>query len=159
MKKLLLILLIIFLVGCTSNKEPLDLSIYKEYYKEIDNNTYFSDSSNNYSIKYEVTQVDNGAYRYYIFIDQPQVAMYDCVILVRENNIKYEAQTKMMPSSGIFDNKYSLVPNQIDTAGGYPKGIILSGEIDSEKIYLDILIQWNNYSRFNKTTEYIHIEN
>lgn len=157
MKKLLLILLVL-LIGCSSNNNAVDLSDYKEYYQAIDNNSFFRDSSSNFSIGFEYTMVEDGTYRYYIIIDNPSFAMYDCAVLIRENGITYENQDKMMPSSGILDTKYSLLPNQVDTANGYPKGIILGGEIEDIPFSLDVMIEWWDSSHSSSNREFLHIE-
>ena len=157
MKRVLIVLLVL-LIGCASNNKGVDLSAYKEYYQAIDNNSFFRDSSSNYSIDFEYTMVEYGSYRYYIIIDNPSFAMYDCTILIRENGITSDDQKKMMPCSGIFDTKYSLIPNQIDTANGYPKGIILGGEIDEIPFSLDILVEWWDNTQSNSSREFLHIE-
>lgn len=157
MKKLLILLLVLVL-GCSSANTSIDMTIYKEYYEALDNNLVFRDSSSNYSTSFEVTTVEDGSHRYYVIIDNPKIAMYDCTVLVREDIISYNTQNKMMPSSGIFDTKYSLVPNQIDTDNGFPKGIVLGGEIDSEHFVVDVLVEWRDTSRANVTREFLRFE-
>ena len=52
----------------------------------------------------------------------------------------------MVPSFGIFEDRVSLVPGQVNYEAGFAKGISISGESDEDHIDLLILVRWKNSS-------------
>ncbi len=161
LKKLLFtfISLSILLTGCTkkdSESEAL-AALYESYYESISANEIFISSSNYYSLSGEIVAVSDGTYRYSIILDNPQIAMYNVVMMAVENNIQYDNATKMMPSIGIVDDQYSLVPFQSNTSRNYVKGLVISGESDTSSIELKLLVEWNNRSRDKQFREFWNI--
>ena len=159
MKKVLLSLsiFIVLLAGCTK-QDDVDYGLYESYYAAIDTNSIYSVSSEYFTTSTEVTSLPDGSYRYYVFIDDPQIAMYDIVAIIRENRIPFAEQTKMCPSIGIFDQSYSLVPNQVNIENYFAKGLVLSGELDNrDGVILDLLVEWKDVTRVKTYREYIRI--
>jgi hypothetical protein len=148
----------LMLSGCgkeTNTADKADLEKYQTYYTAISENVTFASKSTNFSCELEMTQVEDGTYRYYIVIDDPQTAMYDVIAMAVENDISYDMADKMMPSIGIFDDAKSMLPGQVDSANGYVKGIALSGESANDSIKLKLLVQWTDKTKKASKREYI----
>ena len=145
-KKILLICVILLtVIGCNKVVETNGYDKYEQYYKLVDQNTIFENDSEYFTTTVEITTLPSDEYRYYVFIDEPKTAMYNCVVLVRQDEKTFDLQDKMVPTMGIFDRQYNLVPNQVNTQEGYPKGLVVSGECDNpEELILDILVEWTN---------------
>lgn len=145
------------LSGCTifTNSETKEkLEEYETYYGIIYDNTKFTDKSENFNISLEMAQVDDGSYRYVIVVDDPQVAMYDVIMMAIVNNTPFEETTTMMPSLGIFEDESSLIPGQVNVDQGIAKGLAMSGECEEDNIDLQILVQYKNEDRNKQTREF-----
>lgn len=148
--------LVVSLFGCSKQQEAPNYEKYEQYYRLVDENESFEKSSKYFTTTVEITTLPSDEYRYYIFIDEPKTAMYNCIVLVRENEIDFTNQKNMMPTIGIFDKQYHLVPNQVNTKDGYPKGLVVSGECDDpETVVLDILVEWTNREGTETNREFI----
>lgn len=160
MKKLMISIVcagMLLISGCQKKTTTDDTAAqeYKAYYNTVSETTAFASSSKNFTCELEMTQVADSSYRYYVVIDDPQIAMYDVVAIVVENDVSYDDAEKMMPSIGIFDDKKSLVPNQVDTDNGFVKGIALSGESSESSIQIKLLVQWMDKTKKNTTREFL----
>ncbi len=160
MKKYLIpVIALSFLLGaCGAKNTDGDVTRYETYYRAIEENTKYITASENYTISAEMTQWDDGTYRYYLIFDEPRISMYDIVIMAVEDNRPYEEAIKMMPSSGIFDATSSMIPNQVNSKAGFVKGLIISGECDEQPVELDIMVEWKDRSGKNVTREFITME-
>ncbi len=160
MKKILMSACIgaMLLCGCTASSTSSDVTRYETYYRAIEENTKFTETSEFYTVSAEMTQWDDGTYRYYVIFDEPKISMYDIVIMTVENGKPYEESVKMMPSSGIFDATSSMIPNQVNSKAGYVKGLIISGECDEEPIDLALMVEWKDRSGKNATREFLSFE-
>lgn len=151
----------LFLTGCSRSKndsEKAAQTAYEGYYKAIEDNDRFIGESLYYTISAQMSNMPDGTHRYYVFLDDAQVAMYDVTMMAVENNIAYEDSDKMMPSVGIFDSReYSLIPYQANADEGYVKGLVLGGECDDEEILIKLLVEWKDRSRERVTREYISL--
>lgn len=127
---------------------------YETYYVEVQSNGHYESSSKNFDLSMEMTQVDDGSYRYYVILDNPRTAMYSVMMIAVENDIPYDACDKMVPSFGIFEDRVSLVPGQINTDEGYVKGISISGETKEAEVSLKLLVRWKDTESKNRS-EYI----
>lgn len=159
MKQLLKILLacVFVLCGCTTKTNTSTnekIEEYETYYDIIMSNTNFTDSSDNFHIALEMSQVPDGTYRYAIVVDDPKIVMNDVIMMAVMNDIPYEESEQMMPTLGIFEDTNSLVPNQVNLEQGIAKGLAMSGESDSDSITLKILVQYQNAKRTQKTSEF-----
>ena len=129
-KKLVLVCVILLsVVGCNQVTNNIGYDSYVHYYELVDQNSVFESYSEYFTTTVEITTLPSEEYRYYVFIDEPKTAMYNCVVLVRQDEIPFDMQDKMVPTMGIFDRQYNLVPNQVNTQEGYPKGLVVSGEV------------------------------
>lgn len=161
LKKLFIVFIssFVLLTGCTKKDTKTEAlrALYESYYESISTNEIFITSSNYYSLSGEIVAVNDGTYRYSIILDNPQIAMYNVVMMGVENNIQYDNATKMMPSIGILDDQYSLVPFQANSSRNYVKGLVISGESDTSSIEIKLLVEWNNRSRDKQFREFWNI--
>jgi hypothetical protein len=145
--------------GCTAEKkdaEAASLASYEGYYKAVADNSRFQKGSLYYSISAEMSELPDGTHRYYVFLDNPQVAMYDIIMMAVENDTALADAKKMFPSIGIFDNtNYSMIPSQVYSDGGYVKGLVMSGETADPSINLKIIVEWNDQSNSKVYREFI----
>lgn len=144
LNKIVTILCILILCGCSllpdKGKDANDRYFYLiDMLKEHEN---FSDSSRYFSINVEMAKIENG-YRYYIIIDEPQLAMYDIEMIAIEKDVDYTE--KMAANIGIFeDTQYNMIPNQANVEDGYVKGLVASGVSKKAEITLYIFVQFKN---------------
>ncbi len=144
----------LLLTGCAP-KNTTDVTRYETYYRAIEENTKFLSSSENYTVSAEMTQWDDGTYRYYVIFDETKTAMYDIVIMAVEDGRPYEEAVKMMPSSGVFDAPSSMIPGQINSKSGYVKGVIVSGECEEDSIDLDFMVEWKDKGKKDTVREFL----
>jgi hypothetical protein len=148
MKKWIMAFLAIVITcsGCLkhTNETAVKNEAYKTYFETVTSNTSFIEKSDYYSVTTKMAVLPEGGYNYYIFIDDPQIAMYAVTAIAVENNIEYSDTGKMMPSSGIYDTKYTMIPNQINKSGGFVKGIVLSGQTDQAEIEIRLMVEWKD---------------
>lgn len=145
----------ILLVGCSTSSDD-STALYEDYYNLISANTTYVTSSTNYSLSAELVETED-SYAYYVIVDEPQVAMYNVKIMAIANDVAYEDATAMMPSIGIFDGPYHLVPNQVNVEEGYAKGLTISGESDNDSVNLSIMVEWCEDDEETITREFHHI--
>ena len=157
MKKILSgILSLTMLSGCAViRQEDKSLQTYETYYHVVEENLNFLERSDNYTVSGNVSQMDDGSYRYYLFVDKPQVAMYDCIVFVVENNVYFTDATTMMPTLGIFDSPATLIPYQVNTEQHYYSGIALGGECDSDSIDIELMVEWKDRSKKDMNREFL----
>jgi uncharacterized protein YceK len=148
--------------GCSKAKSSTDsaaLASYQGYYTAIEDSDKFAGSSLYYTLSAEMSELPDGTHRYYIFLDQPQIAMYDVVVMSVEDDIPYDQSVKMMPSVGIFDTEeYSLIPFQSYQEGGFVKGLVLSGECEASEVLLKIVVEWKDRTLENTTREFLSLK-
>ncbi len=162
MKKVFLFLLTIMLLsGCSQEGgenvvSDEQMTLYSSSYQAVLDNTAFSEESSFFEISYEVVQSE-AQHVYYVFVDNPKVAMYDIELIVLENLDNFNTQ-KMMPTFGIFDSiEYHMIPFQVDAEKGYVKGIMVSGELEEVSGPLYMMVTWKNYTRLQTYREYFVI--
>ncbi len=160
MKKFSLIfILLISLFGCSLLNEKPEHKVgedYEVYYKAIEENDSFLFESSNYSINAEMVSLPSGKNIFYIFLDNPQIAMYDIKLLAIDLETTYRSSVTMAASLGIFeDDKYSLVPYQVNAQSGYYKGLMISGETTKDELDIGMLVSWYNIDRKISYREFI----
>lgn len=148
-KKILNVLLSgLLLCGCTRNsKDNLNqagIETYETYYTEVISNGHYTETSQYFTLSYEMIRVEDGSYRYYIILDYPKIAMYNVMMIAVENGVSYQECETMVPSFGIFEDRVSLVPGQVNYEEGYVKGISISGQSDKDTMDLLILVRWKS---------------
>jgi hypothetical protein len=148
--------------GCSKSSDSSSsaaMIAYQGYYNAIEDNEKFVGSSLYYTISCEMSELPDGTHRYYIFLDEAQVAMYDVVMIAVENDVPYDQAAKMMPSVGILDStEYTLIPYQSYTDGGYVKGLVLSGECTDASISLKVLVEWKDKNLEKTTREFLSFD-
>jgi hypothetical protein len=155
------LVLLLLLSGCL--QQPRDvaferaLTVFESHYFSILDNDRFLNSSNYFNISIEKYELSN-QYRYDLIIDDPQVAMYDVVIVIVENNQDFESLSSLTPSLGVFDASVNLVPNQINLSKGFPKGILLSGISTESTIQLRVMVAWKDYYKLKQSREYFILD-
>lgn len=153
----LLITFSFLFVSCTNKKGTLNSRVqeYQNYFNAIQENEIFLYESENYSISAELVDKGNNVYSYYIFIDNPKIAMYDIKVLAVEKDSSFNSN-KMEASIGIFENqKYSMIPFQVNADEGYYKGLMLSGETNMNQPEFEMLVNWYSFDRQNTYREFI----
>ncbi len=163
MKKLLLVLMsLLVLSGCAFNNaddvvSEEQFTLYSSYYSAVLANAKFMEGSSFYNISYELVEEANETV-YYIFIDNPNVAMYDIDILVLEG-LNELSVDKMMPTFGIFDSQvYNMVPYQVNVELGYVEGIVVSGAVSEFDEPLYVMITWKDFSKLETYREYLIVD-
>ena len=153
----LLLAFVIFLSGCGKSPQKVNdekIEEYQTYYDIVSKTQKFKESSENFNIALEMSQIPDGTYRYAIVVDEAKIAMYDVVMIAVENNTPYDDADKMMPSLGIFEDSCSLIPGQVNASQGYAKGLAMSGECSEDGVDLEILVQYKNAKRTKETREF-----
>ena len=113
----------------------------------------FSESSRYFAIDVEMAKIDNG-YRYYIIVDEPQLAMYDIELIAIEKGVDY-SQT-MAANIGVFEQtQYNMIPNQSNAKDGYVKGLVASGVSQNPDIVLYVFVQFKNADYSVVHSEYL----
>ncbi|MCI5724026.1 MAG: hypothetical protein MR283_08545 [Erysipelotrichaceae bacterium] len=154
---LVLIICVSMLSSCAKNemKENAAIDMYKSYYSQVLSQDSYLENSEYFTLSTEMTRLSDGSYRYYVIVDEPTTAMYHCRIFAVEDDIPYQDNDKMMPTLGIFDTDVSLIPNKIDKAHGFMKGLVISGESDKDHIELKLVVQWNDESGKSSNEQYL----
>ncbi len=158
MKKILLILLLLCLCGCDKiGKEKVDPNQkYANIIENIQEHEEFLDNSKYYDISAEIASID-GAYRFYVTIDNPKVAIYDLEVVAIEEGKDYS--TTMAANVGIFeDEDYAMIPNQANPDKGYVKGLVVSATTESPETTLYINVSFKNEDYSLTRSEYIKLD-
>jgi len=160
MKKILICLLTLFiLVGCDLKKDETSESKNEKYFDYCDllsHRATFNSKSELFNISSELSKIDTGGYRYFIVIDDAKTAMYniEAIALVKDSDYK----TNMAANIGIFeDKKYSIIPNQVNVADDFVKGVTISGLTDQSDCVIYLLVQWTNKDMTITNREFVSI--
>lgn len=153
MRKFIVILfLVLSMAGCSKKEErKLDEEKYQSYlsyYQSLLDYNEKNDRCGEFDISVAVNVLDNGKYRYDIIVDNSRIAMYDIealTIIKTEENVINEKE--MMPSSGIFDDCFCIVPNQINKEKGYVQGLVMSITSDQPSLNLATVVSWKDKER------------
>lgn len=136
-----------------SRLEKESLILYETYWKSLLNETQFASESRNFDIHAEIVEGEDG-YDYYITVDKPKIAMYDIEIVVVEDKKSFNSVEEMLPSAGIFEKKFNLVPNQSRKEKGFMEGAALVRyDLASPEVDLQILVSWKNYTKLEDFKE------
>ena len=158
--RILFLIAVLFFVGCKNSASsehtlPED-DRYQTYYNAISRNEKWKDGSLYYSVSAQMVQLDDGSYRFYVFLDHARIAMYDIALLAVMNDVPYREATVMMPNIGILGkNTYTMIPNQYDPQNDYVKGLVISGESDAASVDLKMMIEWKDKSLEHVSREFI----
>ncbi len=121
MKKIILLIPLLFvLVGCT-NKEEENKMAYLEYKNELEERDIFNGEENlDFNVYFNIEKINEEITDYSLIIDNPKINMYNVKALLIHDFINEDAY----PSVGIFDDTRNLNVNSDDK-------IILNGSIQT----------------------------
>lgn len=122
MKKIIIVLLFICLIGGCTNKISDEELIYDKYLRELKQIDHY-DEKLDFDINITIDKLNEEELVYRVYIDNPKVDMNEIEALV----IHDKKTDDVYPSSGIFEEPLSLKVNREEDD---PKGIILGGYID-----------------------------
>lgn len=160
MKRLVLLILVLSLSACaTTDRDAIASDHYKTLYTELLNELDTASSSVYFSVEATLSALDGARYRYDVFIDEPQIAMYDIEILVIVDDGSLVISETMMPSVGIFDEKtYHMLPYQVHPEKGFVKGFGLNGITEQSSVKLKVLVSWKDVNRIETFKQFIGID-
>ena len=117
-KKILVVVMLISLSACSYfNKKDIaaEDSLYQAYYNSIKDNSKYTANNNYFKISAEMSQLPQGNYLYYVFIDEPQIAMYDIKVMIMEDGFIMNEDSDLLATVGIVDDtKVNMIPYQVD---------------------------------------------
>ena len=143
MKKLLLVILCLFMTACGTKTKDSDISDavlkkYKEDLLYIKKAEKFDNCSDKMNIKLYYTEINKG-YRYEMVIDEPKQNMYN----IKSISYSSSCLDDYQPTIGYFDKEtYSMIPGVVDKKKNIYKGITLSGRV-KKKETLKVLIEFD----------------
>lgn len=148
MKKIVIILILLLLVGCSNNSlvdEESARDKYFTYYQSILDAKELLSDSDYFDISAVVNADENDEYHYSVIVDNPQIAMYNIEVMavVDDGSLSINRET-VMPTSGILDDSYNMIPYQVSLVNNYAEGIVLDGTIDTDSVKLIVLVMWKN---------------
>jgi len=134
MKKILLIITLVFVLCGCSRDNSLENATYNNYVKLLKQEEKMS-TNLPFDLEVYVDKIIETEVMYRVIIDNPKVSLRNIEALVIHD--KYTED--IYPSSGIFESKLNLIPGVINEKSNYVEGIILAGYIPFEEDakYLD----------------------
>lgn len=155
---IVLLISLAMLCGCSNKKTASkQMMQYEEDYEKVLANQNWISESSCYSLSGEMSKGNDGSYNYVLVIDEARTAMYHVSLIAVENDTPYKDANKMMPSIGIFDGPFALVPNQVNSDEGYVKGMAASGQTDESSVDLKIMVSWTNEDSSKTSEEFFHV--
>ena len=134
MKRILLILPLIFLVGCTNEVEENKIA-YLEYKNELEEKeTFNKEEEMDFNTYFNIERENEEIVNYSVIVDTPNINMYDVKALLIHNY----TQDEVYPSVGILDSPVTLIKDTEDKIE--LKGTIQTNEDISNvkfKLYLE----------------------
>ena len=101
-----------------------------------------------FDIVVDISKFTDQEYMYKVIIDNPKEELKNI-----ETIVIHDKETKdIFPSSGIFDDKYNLIPNDINKDNKNAKGIILIGYLPYEEnidITFKVLLKYETNDKIN----------
>lgn len=128
MKKILVIIALLFIItGCSNNLTVEEVN-YNNYVNDLKKSAS-NESNLPFDLDIYVDKIIETEVMYRVIIDNPKVSLRNIEALVIHD--KYTED--IFPSSGIFDPKLNLIPGVINKESNYVEGIILVGYIPFEE--------------------------
>ena len=115
MKKILLILPLILLMGCTNEVEENKYA-YLEYKSELQKQEVFDEEASDFNTYFNIKRENEEEVSYSLIINDPNINMYKVKALLIHDFI----QEEVFPSSGIMDESQNLIKdtdNKIELNG------------------------------------------
>ena len=155
MKKVLVLLMLVMTLTACSVEVEKDIRNEERYFDLVElirGDQKFKEKSEYFDISTDMAKIDSG-YRYYIFIDNPRIAIYDIEAIALVDGIDYNKV--VAPSVGVLEEVvYNMIPNQTNLDKNYVKGIVLSGDIDRPNIDVKMNVQWKDKTHHDIYSEY-----
>ncbi len=147
MKKIIILIIIVLLTGCSSDHVSDEYKIYEKYIDELKQNIEPSKITN-YSINIELEKITNEETMYVLTLDNAQLDMYDIEVIIIHN----KKTDDIFPTSGIFEEKIDLTKENKNV-----KGIQLIGFIDSkiDNIEFKAMVKYLDENNIEKKDYYI----
>ena len=114
MKKILSIIILMFLLTACSTNLTNEEKTYNEYVSYLKQNTNY-ESNLPFDLEIYVDKIIETEVRYRAIIDNPKVSLRNIEALVIHD--KYTED--VFPSSGIFETKLNLIPGVINKSSNY----------------------------------------
>ena len=124
MKKILGVIVLMFLLTACSTNLTNEEKIYNEYISDLKRSENY-ESNLPFDLEIYVDKIIETEVMYRVIIDNPKVPLRNIEALVIHD--KYTED--IFPSSGIFEAKLNLIPGLINKSSNYVEGIILAGYI------------------------------
>lgn len=155
-------LLCVSLCGCQNSQKITNEqnANYNEFKTSLINNAGAVTYTLPFSYSISIDKVNSKKYSYTVVVKNPDVAMIDIQMMVL--NPKEVSKNKMEPSIGIIDDStVSMIPNQVNSKKGYPKGIALNGICKSSDFQIYCMITWYNEDKTQQSRGYFtfNVEN
>lgn len=152
MKKILIVIMLMFLISGCKKLESTD-SENKKYYSLIKELSKVNKSSDSIPFEINITVRDliDNELIYRVYIDNVKENIYD-IETIAIHNLPTE---DIFPTSGVFDNKVDLL---IDKKENSSKGIILGGYIEYKNNFnatFKVLVKYKNNKNKSNTIYYI----
>ena len=127
MKKIFCIIsLMLLLTACSKNLTKEEI-LYNDYVTELKQSTKYENNLP-FDLEIYIDKIIETEVMYRVIIDNPKVSLRNIEALV----IHDKHTEDIFPSSGIFEDKLSLIPGVINKNSNYVEGIILAGYIPYE---------------------------
>ena len=155
----IILLMLIFLVGCESPEESdILLDKYKAAYGDLVSSDKFNSSSAYFDVETVVNKIDAGKFRIDTIIDNPKVAMYNVQVIAEINSNGVQQYEEVLPSLGIVDQShYHLIPFQVNKEEGFYGGLVVSGVSDSLDGEVILKVNWTDYAETKSYEEFIKV--
>lgn len=127
MKKIFWIITLVFLLSSCSKELTKEEIIYNDYVDKLKQEEKYEDNLP-FDLEIFVDKIIEKEVMYRVIIDNPKVSLRNIEALVIHD--KYTED--VYPSTGIFEDKLSLIPGVINKTSNYVEGIILAGYIPYE---------------------------
>ena len=127
MKKILSIIVLMFMLTACSTKLTNEEKIYNDYIFDLKKSVNY-ETNLPFDLEIYIDKIIETEVMYKVIIDNPKVSLRNIEALVIHD--KYTED--VFPSSGIFETKLNLIPGVINKSSNYVEGIILGGYIPFE---------------------------
>lgn len=141
MKKVILLTIIFLLAGCSNKEQKL---LEDKYYKMVNlaKDCIKSDDVP-FNIELTLNELTNDYLVYRLYLDEPKEEIHNIEAIV----IHDYKTNDIFPTTGIYESKLNLIPNEINEEANKVKGIILIGYIESN--IKDFKGTFKSYIKYN----------
>lgn len=145
MKKILVVILILFLTGCTEDKITLEKDDYLVFKEELLKQENFTNEEDLLlSLNVSADRINEEEISYRMIMDNPEENMHNIKAIVVHNHFT----DSIYPSIGIFDEPIDLIVDNDEV-----KGITLIGYIKTTKDIKDLDLEVRVYIEYTNEQE------